>query len=169
MDLEKYKVALDSARKALEEMLKARAVLDEQIPKVEAVVTSLSDLCDPPQDFPPLSAVESAKIPPEFPIHLRGAIIEVLHAASPKPLSPTEVRDKLKEMNFPLDRYAFEMPPIHNAINRLLQADEIESVVADGVQKYKRLGLLARVLRRAEQEEKRSKLTDIPGEGDSLE
>lgn len=174
MSIEKYKQALDSARKALAELLKARENLDRQISKMEVLIISLADVCgESPDQVPGESDATS--------INLRAAIRLVFRAARPNALSPTEVRDKLKEMGFQLDRYKYELPPIHNTIARLLLADEIEVENLDGTKKYKWVGHWTRAARQATKEKMRFNLygerrivleepkdeenPDIPGQG----
>src|SRR4029077_6014915 len=48
------------------------------------------------------------------------------------PLTPTQVRDKLAEMGYELDKYKHVMPPIHNTLKRMKEAGEIREVEGIG-------------------------------------
>ncbi len=48
------------------------------------------------------------------------------------PLTPTQVRDRLAEMGYDLDKYAHVMPPIHNTLKRMRDAGEIREVEGIG-------------------------------------
>jgi hypothetical protein len=44
------------------------------------------------------------------------------------PLTPTQVRDRMAEMGYDLDKYKYVMPPIHNTLKRMKEAGEIREV-----------------------------------------
>jgi hypothetical protein len=44
------------------------------------------------------------------------------------PLTPTQVRDRMAEMGYGLDKYKHVMPPIHNTLKRMKEAGEIREV-----------------------------------------
>src|SRR6476660_2077613 len=44
------------------------------------------------------------------------------------PLTPTQVRDRMAEMGYDLDKYKHVMPPIHNTLKRMKEAGEIKEV-----------------------------------------
>jgi hypothetical protein len=48
------------------------------------------------------------------------------------PLTPTQVRDRLAEMGYDLEKYAHVMPPIHNTLKRMRDAGEIKEVEGIG-------------------------------------
>ena len=48
------------------------------------------------------------------------------------PLTPTQVRDRLAEMGYDLEKYAHVMPPIHNTLKRMKEAGEIKEVEGVG-------------------------------------
>jgi len=140
MGHEDYKKTLEAAKAEMNELLRQRNEIDSRIGKLAPVVEYLSALCD-----------ELPGPPPEPPIHidvgLTDAIRQVFNAARPASLTPTEVRDKLRESGFNLDRYANELPPIHNTINRLLKNGEIEEDVPRREGKcYKRVSTFKRAL-----------------------
>ena len=47
------------------------------------------------------------------------------------PLTPNQVRDRMAEMGYDLEKYKHVMPPIHNTLKRMKEAGEIEEV--DGI------------------------------------
>jgi len=48
------------------------------------------------------------------------------------PLTPTQVRDRMAEMGYDLDKYKHVMPPIHNTLKRMKEAGEIKEVEGVG-------------------------------------
>jgi hypothetical protein len=48
------------------------------------------------------------------------------------PLTPTQVRDRMAEMGYDLNKYKHEMPPIHNTLKRMKEAGEIREVEGIG-------------------------------------
>ena len=123
MEQQTYKKSLEAAKAEMAELLRKRNDLDSRIGKLAPVIEYLSALCDqelPPPDFP---------MPSELDLGLSDAIRLAFKSVAPEPLTPTEVRDKLRASGFNLDKYANELPPIHNTIIRLLKNGEIEESV----------------------------------------
>jgi len=119
-----YRQALDAARANMSRLLQQRENIDKEVKKLAAAIDSLAILCEEvPQElsFPGDSDA--------FAVNLRDAVRMVFKAAAPQSLTPTQVRDKLRESGFHLDRYVSELPPIHNTILRLLSAGELEEDV----------------------------------------
>jgi hypothetical protein len=78
---------------------------------------------------------------------LSEAIRLAFRLAMPRSLTPTQLRDKLKEANFNLERYKNELPPIHNTISRLKDQGEIEEVPGpSGERAYKWVSNFKRAL-----------------------
>jgi hypothetical protein len=140
MGHETYKQTLETAKAEMGELLRQRKEIESRIGKLAPVIEYLSLLCDqlPPSDLP---------MPSELDIGLSDAIRMAFRSVLPESLTPTEVRDKLRESGFNLDRYANELPPIHNTIIRLLKNGEIEESVPkrDG-KAYKWVSSLKRAL-----------------------
>jgi len=137
---ETYKQTLETAKAEMGELLRQRKEIESRIGKLAPVVEYLSLLCDqlPPSDLP---------MPSELDLGLSDAIRLAFKSVLPESLTPTEVRDKLRESGFNLDKYANELPPIHNTIIRLLKNGEIEESVPkrDG-KAYKWVSSLKRAL-----------------------
>ena len=120
MPTESYKQALETAQAEMTELLRERAAIDKQISKLAPAIEYLSKLCADPTIEPTPSASDRG---------LTEAIRLAFKSAVPFSLTPTEVRDKLREQGFHLDKYANELPPIHNTISRLLKSGELEEDV----------------------------------------
>jgi hypothetical protein len=142
MDIDLYKRTLEDAKAEIGLLLQERRVIEERISKLAPVIEYLSPLCDELPSVPP-----DLPMPSHLDVGLTDAIRHVFNAARPASLTPTEVRDKLRESGFNLDRYANELPPIHNTINRLLKSGEIEEDVPRREGKtYKRVSAFKRAL-----------------------
>jgi hypothetical protein len=139
---EAFGYALAGAKSRLSELLKQRDEIDAEISRLALLVEQLSANVDLPQ----------GPIPSELDLGLSDAIRLTFRTSPPTlGLTPTEVRDKLRDQGFNLDKYASELPPIHNTITRLEKAGEIEPVErADGVKAHRWVSLLSRVLREGE-------------------
>lgn len=103
------------------ELLRQRAEIDKKISKLAPALDYLSKLCT---DLPP-----EPQMPSSLDLGLTDAIRLAFKDAIPSSLTPTEVRDKLRGQGFNLDRYANELPPIHNTILRLYKNGELEEDV----------------------------------------
>jgi hypothetical protein len=141
-----FKHALEAAREKLSGLLRGRDEINKEIANLENAIDSLEVLCgEAPEELHFPKASEA------FAENLRDAIRLVFNMARPNALTPTEVRDKLQEMGFHLDRYKYELPPIHNTIARLEAASEIELAPKLGGEKaYKFVGVLKREMKRKE-------------------
>jgi hypothetical protein len=136
-----YKQTLETAKAEMGELLRQRKEIDARIGKLAPLIEYLSALCDqvlPPPDLP---------MPSELDLGLSDAIRLAFKSVAPEPLTPTEVRDKLRASGFNLEKYANELPPIHNTIQRLLKNGEIEEDASkrDG-KAYKWVSSLKRAL-----------------------
>lgn len=142
MDIELYKRTLEDAKAEMSLLLQQRRVTEERISKLAPVIEYLSPLCDELPSAPPTVPQSS-----QLDLGLSDAIRLAFRSALPASLTPTEVRDKLKESGFNLDKYANELPPIHNTIARLKEQGEIEEVVApSGGKAYMWVSSLKRAL-----------------------
>jgi hypothetical protein len=142
MSNETYRRALEQATADMEKLLRQRTEIDEQIRKLAPVIEYTALLCN---EIPP-----SAGTPEDPELGLTDAIRLAFKTAIPNTLSPTQLRDKLRESGFPLDRYKFELPPIHNTISRLEAAGEIESITGPyGEKSYRWVNGLARLIERS--------------------
>src|SRR5229473_2783332 len=105
-------------------LLQQRRVIEERISRLAPVIEYLAPLCDELPSLPP-----DLPMPSQLDTGLSDAIRLAFKSVLPDSLTPTEVRDKLRESGFNLDKYANELPPIHNTIMRLLKQGEIEESV----------------------------------------
>jgi hypothetical protein len=134
------KQALEAAKDEMAKLLLERRVIDEKLSKLAPCVEYLSKVCD-------ISPTVQS-VPSMLDVGLSDAIRFVFKSASPRSgLTPTEVRDRLREQGFHLDRYANELPPIHNTIARLAAAGEIEPLVRpDGAKAHRWVSSLRRAI-----------------------
>jgi len=141
-----YKQALDVARSDINHLLREREKIDKEIVNLENAINSLERLCKESAVEPSSSLNSEASE-----VSLRDAIRLVFNMARPNSLSPTEVRNKLRENGFHLDRYKYELPPIHNTIARLEAAGELEpDPRPDGEKAYKFVSSFHRFLQQSE-------------------
>jgi hypothetical protein len=142
MDMDLYRQTLADAKAELAQLLQERRILEERISKLVPVIEYLSALCD---ELPSLSP--DLQQPSATDIGLSDAIRLAFKAAAPNALSPTDVRDKLKQSGFHMDRYKYELPPIHNTINRLKANGELEDLdKPNGEKGYRWVSSLKRLL-----------------------
>jgi hypothetical protein len=118
-----FKQSFEAAKEEVAKLLRERKAIDDRL----AVLTPFVEY---------LSAVVASKSPVEAPmpsvldLGLTDAIRYEFKAASPiDGLSATETRDRLREHGFHLDKYANELPPIHNTIARLEKAGELQPIL----------------------------------------
>ena len=122
-----YKKALRTARDEFERVLEERDQLarrledvNQRIAKLRPAIADLALLCDEPDDGL-LNLVEQEDARE---LGLTDAIRLVLRRI-PKALTPSEVRDRLADMGFNLEKYESVMPPIHTTLNRLAEKGEV--------------------------------------------
>src|ERR1700760_2584388 len=120
----------ESAREKLTGLLQQESEIREQIAKWAPVVEQLAHLCGEKVDPELLGRVNQAQVDGQE-MGLTEAIRWVFKQPLLLPLTPTEVRDKLGEMGYELEKYKYVMPPIHNTLKRMKEAGEIREV--DGV------------------------------------
>jgi hypothetical protein len=122
----------DSATDKLLEPLKQEKEAKEQISHMAPIVEQLARLCGETLDpeivnrINELNKVNQTGVGEEM--GLTEAIRWVFRQPLLLPLTPTGVRDKLAEMGYDLEKYAFVMPPIHNTLKRMKEAGEIKEV-----------------------------------------
>lgn len=135
-----YKHTLETAKEEIAQLLRERNEIDKKLSKLAPVVEYLSALCNPlPPELP---------MPSTLDIGLSEAIRQAFKSASPRfGLTATEVRDRLREQGFNLDKYANELPPIHNTIARLEKAGDLEPVTRpDAAKAHRWVSSLKRAL-----------------------
>ena len=117
-----YKVALDRACREYERLLKERAELDERLSQLQEAIASLVRLCG---------------YEPTVPWGLTDAIRIVVKRAD-APMTPIEVRERLRSVGFDLSKYASDLSAIHTVLKRLHRAGELHLVPRkDGTHAYR--------------------------------
>jgi hypothetical protein len=149
-----FRQTLETAKDEMARLLRERKVIDDRLSKLAPLVDYLSALCDPtPLETPVPSASD---------VGLSDAIRFAFRSGSPRlGLTATDVRDNLRENGFHLDKYANELPPIHNTIARLEKAGEIELVLRpDGAKAHRWVSGLKRAILEMENNRIVSTLSD---------
>jgi hypothetical protein len=122
----------ESARDRLLELLKQEKEAKEQISHWAPIVEQLARLCGKTVDSEILSRINELKQVNDAGVGqemgLTEAIRWVFRQPLLLPLTPTGVRDRLAEMGYDLEKYAFVMPPIHNTLKRMKEGGEIKEV-----------------------------------------
>lgn len=106
-----YAAALDAAIREYESLGDQRRVIDERLAQLAQTIGTLTRL---------LGHV------PTVPLGLTEACRLVTRAGVP--MTPTEVRDRLKGIGFDLSVYANELSAIHTVLKRLNEAGELRIV-----------------------------------------
>src|SRR3954467_8395320 len=124
----------ESARERLRELIRQETEIKEQISHWGPVVEQLARLSGETIDSDIASRINELKQNEESAhgagqeMGLTEAIRWVFRQPLLLPLTPTQVRDKLGELGYDLEKYAFVMPPIHNTLKRMKEAGEIKEV-----------------------------------------
>ena len=122
----------ESARERLLDLLKQEKEAKDQISHWVPIVEQLAKLSGATVDpeimsrINELNNVNEAGVGQEM--GLTEAIRWVFQQPLVLPLTPTQVRDRLAEMGYDLEKYAHVMPPIHNTLKRMKEAGEIKEV-----------------------------------------
>jgi len=126
----------ESARDRLRELLRQETEAKEQIshwgPIVERLAKLVGETLEPEMAsrINELKQAEAAGAGQEM--GLTEAIRWVFRQPLTLPLTPTQVRDRMAEMGYDLDKYKHVMPPIHNTLKRMKEAGEIKEVEGIG-------------------------------------
>jgi hypothetical protein len=128
----------ESARAKLMELLRHETETKEQIshwaPIVEQLARLVGEVIDPEiaSRINELRQSEASASGAGPEMGLTEAIRWVFRQPLLLPLTPTQVRDRLAEMGYDLEKYKHMMPPIHNTLKRMKEAGEIKEVDAVG-------------------------------------
>ena len=128
----------ESARDRLRELLKQEIEIKDQISHWGPVVEQLARLTGETVDADIASRINELKqdeasaqgVGQEM--GLTEAIRWVFRQPLLLPLTPTQVRDRMAEMGYDLNKYKHVMPPIHNTLKRMKEAGEINEVEGIG-------------------------------------
>ncbi len=128
----------ESARERLKELLWQETEIKDQIshwaPIVEQLARLTGESIDPDitSRINELKQSEASASEAGSEMGLTEAIRWVFRQPLLLPLTPTQVRDRMAEMGYDLDKYKHVMPPIHNTLKRMKDAGEIREVEAVG-------------------------------------
>jgi hypothetical protein len=128
----------ESARDRLKELLGQEIELKEQISHWGPIVEQLAKLSGETLEFDIASRInelkqnEASASEAGQEMGLTEAIRWVFRQPLLLPLTPTQVRDRMAEMGYDLDKYKHVMPPIHNTLKRMKEAGEINEVEGIG-------------------------------------
>ena len=122
----------ESARDRLLELLRQEKEAKDQISHWAPIVEQLAKLSGATVDPEILSRINELNKVNQVGVGeemgLTEAIRWVFRQPLILPLTPTQVRDRLAEMGYDLEKYAHVMPPIHNTLKRMKEAGEIKEV-----------------------------------------
>lgn len=104
-----YRAALDAALREYETLLRQKADLDARLAQVGESVGTLTRLCG---------------YTPTVAYGLTEACKTSLRCAA-APMTPLEVRDRLKATGFDIDRYSNPLAAIHTVLRRLTESGEV--------------------------------------------
>jgi len=126
----------ESARNRFSELLRQEMEAKEQISHWAPIVEQLAKLAGESLEPEIASRIKELKRENEQTVGqemgLTEAIRWVFRQPLILPLTPTQVRDELAKMGYDLEKYAHEMPPIHNTLKRMKEAGEIKEVEGIG-------------------------------------
>ena len=126
----------ESAKSRFLELLRQETEVKEQISHWAPIVEQLAKLAGESLEPEIASRIKELKRENEQTIGeemgLTEAIRWVFRQPQLVPLTPTQVRDELAKMGYDLEKYAHEMPPIHNTLKRMKEAGEIKEVEGIG-------------------------------------
>jgi len=126
----------ESARDRLRELLRQEAEIKDQISHWGPIVEQLARLTGETVDLEIINRINELRQDQESSagvgqeMGLTEAIRWVFRQPLMLPLTPTQVRDRMAEMGYDLEKYKHEMPPIHNTLKRMKEAGEIKEVEA---------------------------------------
>jgi len=109
MTQDDYRRALEAAIKEYEDLGTKRRDIDNRLAELAQTIGTLSKLLG---------------FTPTVPIGLTDAIRIVVRGAG-VPMSPTEVRDRLRGMGFDVSRYSNDLAAVHTILKRLNQSGEL--------------------------------------------
>ena len=126
----------ESAKNRLLELLRQETEVKQQISHWGPIIEQLAKLAGETLEPEIASRINELKRESEQTVGqemgLTEAIRWVFRQPHMLPLTPTQVRDRLAEMGYDLDKYAYVMPPIHNTLKRMKEAGEIKEVEGIG-------------------------------------
>jgi uncharacterized coiled-coil DUF342 family protein len=116
-----YRAALDAAAKELENVTRQRDALNVRMMQLQGTIRGLQALITHTNQADHAAQVELESI------QLADAIMTVLRSMG-RPMKAMEIRDALAQMGFDLDRFVNPLAAIHNAIKRLAESGQIQTL-----------------------------------------
>ena len=116
MSHEDYRRALEAAVREYEALGEQRQQIDRRLAELAQTMSTLSRLCG---------------IVPTVSLGLTDACRLVLRGAG-IPMTPTEVRERLKSFGFDLTRYTNDLAAVHTTLKRLNDAGELRFIARPG-------------------------------------
>jgi hypothetical protein len=106
---EDYRTALSSAIKEYESLGEQRREIDKRLAQLAQTIGTLSKLIG---------------LTPTVPLGLTDAVRLVVRGAG-VPMTPTEVRDRLRGIGFDVSKYVNDLAAVHTILRRLNQSGEL--------------------------------------------
>jgi hypothetical protein len=116
MTHEDYRRALESATREYEELGTKRQAIDSRLAELAQTIGTLSKLLG---------------LTPTVPLGLTDAIRLVVRGAG-VPMTPTDVRDRLRAIGFDVSKYANDLAAVHTILKRLNESGELRFVARAG-------------------------------------
>jgi hypothetical protein len=113
---EEYRRALEAAVREYEALGEQRQQIDRRLAELAQTMSTLSRLCG---------------IVPTVSVGLTDACRLVLRGAG-LPMTPVEVRERLKSFGFDLSRYTNDLAAVHTTLKRLNDAGELRFIARPG-------------------------------------
>ena len=131
MSRDDYTRALDAACKEYERLHAERAAIDTRLAQITETISTLNKLCG---------------FVPTVPFGLTDACRMILRNAG-KPMTATDVRDRLAAVGVNLDRYANALSAVHTVLKRMVEAGEAGTPERDETERvayaFLRAGIVA--------------------------
>lgn len=118
-----YKTELETAREELADMFREKEELETRIARQQRKVAALAILSDESEDTDDLFALGLGG--------LTSACRSVFRASTTKFLTPVEIRDRLRQLQFPIHEYKNILASIHNTLKRLEAKGEVRVKIRD--------------------------------------
>jgi len=120
MTHEDYRRALEAATREYEDLGANRQAIDNRLAELAQTIGTLSKLLG---------------LTPTVPLGLTDAIRLVVRGAG-VPMTPTEVRDRLRGIGFDVSKYANDLAAVHTILKRLNESGELRFVARVGGHQY---------------------------------
>ena len=116
-DETRYGQDLERAMNDLAKLTKQREELETQIARTKRKVALLSQLCDETGELAPIPDLDLGG--------LTEACATVLRGARKEWMNTTEIKEALRELGYPLDKYKAPMASITTTVSRMVDSGEV--------------------------------------------